>query len=189
MIPLPADALLFRDPAGASGSGAGAGGPGTPLESVQEAVQVLPGDDEDALLARLHGVEHRLLPRVVAERLSALGGVDLPPPRRALVSVSDKSGLGAFARALAGIGFELVSTGGTARALRAEGLDVTDVADVTGFPEMLDGRVKTLHPRVHGGLLADRRRADHREALIGAGIAPFDLVVVNLYPFEPLCMT
>src|SRR5262249_52293999 len=75
------------------------------------------------------------------------------------------------------------STGGTARALRDAGLPVTDVAAVTGFPEMLDGRVKTLHPRVHGGLLADRRRADHREALAAAGIAPFDLVVVNLYPF------
>src|SRR5262249_59667841 len=75
------------------------------------------------------------------------------------------------------------STGGTARALRDAGLPVTDVAAVTGFPEMLDGRVKTLHPRVHGGLLADRRRADHREALGAAGIAPFELVVVNLYPF------
>ena len=76
-----------------------------------------------------------------------------------------------------------MSTGGTARAIRDAGLPVTDVAAVTGFPEMLDGRVKTLHPRVHAGLLADRRRADHREALAAAGIAPFDLVVVNLYPF------
>ena len=80
-------------------------------------------------------------------------------------------------------GFELVSTGGTARALRDAGLPVTDVAAVTGFPEMLDGRVKTLHPRIHGGLLADRRLADHRRQLIAAAIAPFELVVVNLYPF------
>ena len=86
-------------------------------------------------------------------------------------------------RGLVARGWELVSTGGTARALREAGLPVTDVAAVTGFPEMLDGRVKTLHPRVHAGLLADRRRADHRETLLAAGIAPFDLVVVNLYPF------
>ena len=107
----------------------------------------------------------------------------MPVPRRALLSVSDKSGLADLGRGLVARGWELVSTGGTARALREAGLPVTDVAAVTGFPEMLDGRVKTLHPRVHGGLLADRRRADHREALLAAGIAPFDLVVVNLYPF------
>ena len=104
-------------------------------------------------------------------------------PRRALLSVSDKSGLVPFAAALVARGFELVSTGGTARALREAGLPVTDVAAVTGFPEMLDGRVKTLHPRVHGGILADRRLADHREQLAAAGIEPFELVVVNLYPF------
>ena len=95
----------------------------------------------------------------------------------------DKTGLAHLARGLVARGFELVSTGGTARAIREAGLPVTDVAAVTGFPEMLDGRVKTLHPRVHAGLLADRRRPDHREALATAGIAPFDLVVVNLYPF------
>ncbi|OGO59084.1 MAG: bifunctional phosphoribosylaminoimidazolecarboxamide formyltransferase/IMP cyclohydrolase [Chloroflexi bacterium RBG_16_72_14] len=106
-----------------------------------------------------------------------------PAPRRALLSVSDKTDLADLGRGLVARGFELVSTGGTARALREAGLPVTDVAAVTGFPEMLDGRVKTLHPRVHAGLLADRRRADHREALIAAGIAPFELVVVNLYPF------
>ena len=88
-----------------------------------------------------------------------------------------------FATGLVRLGFELVSTGGTARALREAGLPVTDVAAVTGFPEMLDGRIKTLHPRVHGGLLADRRLPDHRRQLIEAGIAPFELVVVNLYPF------
>ena len=107
----------------------------------------------------------------------------LAPPRRALLSVSDKAGLVPFAAALVARGFELVSTGGTARTLRDAGLPVTDVAEVTGFPEMLDGRVKTLHPRVHGGILADQRLPAHREQLAAAGIEPFELVVVNLYPF------
>ncbi|MEZ0239337.1 MAG: bifunctional phosphoribosylaminoimidazolecarboxamide formyltransferase/IMP cyclohydrolase [Chloroflexota bacterium] len=107
----------------------------------------------------------------------------MPVPRRALLSVSDKTGLAAFAAGLVRLGFELVSTGGTAGALRAAGLPVTDVAAVTGFPEMLDGRVKTLHPRIHAGILADRRSADHRQQLQAAVIAPFALVVVNLYPF------
>ena len=107
----------------------------------------------------------------------------LPVPRRALLSVSDKTGLVDFGRGLVAHGFELVSTGGTARTLREAGLPVTDVAAVTGFPEMLDGRVKTLHPRVHGGILADRRLVDHRRQLVAAAIAPFELVVVNLYPF------
>ena len=107
----------------------------------------------------------------------------MPVPRRALLSVSDKTGLAEFGAGLVRLGFELVSTGGTARALRAAGLPVTDVAAVTGFPEMLDGRVKTLHPRVHAGILADRRLASHREQLAAAAIDPFDLVVVNLYPF------
>jgi phosphoribosylaminoimidazolecarboxamide formyltransferase/IMP cyclohydrolase len=165
----------------------------------QEAVPVLPGDTEESLAARIHPVEHRLLPAAVAALLGgaitaapgarrasfAPSAADeaVPVPRRALLSVSDKSGLADLGRGLVARGWELVSTGGTARALREAGLPVTDVAAVTGFPEMLDGRVKTLHPRVHGGLLADRRRADHREALLAAGIAPFDLVVVNLYPF------
>ena len=103
---------------------------------------------------------------------------------RALLSVSDKSGVIAFARALAGHGIELVSTGGTAKAIAAAGLAVHDVSDLTGFPEMLDGRVKTLHPRVHGGLLAIRDNAEHAAALQAHGIAPIDLLVVNLYPFE-----
>jgi len=114
---------------------------------------------------------------------AARAAAAIPVPRRALLSVSDKAGLVPFAAALVARGFELVSTGGTARALREVGLPVTDVAAVTGFPEMLDGRVKTLHPRVHGGILADRRLAAHREQLAGAGIEPFELVVVNLYPF------
>lgn len=101
----------------------------------------------------------------------------------ALLSVSDKTGLTSFARGLADLGFDLVSTGGTARTLDAAGLPVRQVADVTGFPEMLDGRVKTLHPRVHGGILARRSRQDDLDALAAHGIGLIDVVVVNLYPF------
>ncbi len=165
----------------------------------QEAVPILPADDETSLHERILAVEHRLLPGAVA--LALAGAIRVVPgsrrlaidveraeaaapvPRRALLSVSDKTGLVELARGLVGHGFELVSTGGTARALREAGLPVTDVAAVTGFPEMLDGRVKTLHPRVHGGILADRRLVDHRRQLVAAAIAPFELVVVNLYPF------
>src|SRR6516164_4185872 len=103
---------------------------------------------------------------------------------RALLSVSDKSGLIDFARALAGHGIELVSPGGTAKAIADAGLRVTDVSELTGFPEMMDGRVKTLHPKVHGGLLAIRDNAAHAQAMKTHGIAPIDLLVVNLYPFE-----
>jgi phosphoribosylaminoimidazolecarboxamide formyltransferase/IMP cyclohydrolase len=103
--------------------------------------------------------------------------------RRALISVSDKAGLVPFAQALADLGFELVSTGGTARALAGAGLRVTMVSQVTGFPEMLDGRVKTLHPAIHAGILARRQREDDRAALDRHGIRPIDLVAVNLYPF------
>ncbi len=106
------------------------------------------------------------------------------PLRRALVSVFDKAGLERLAAALAGAGVEVVSTGSTAATLEGHGLKVTRVEQLTGFPEMLDGRVKTLHPRVHAGLLADRRRPEHVAQLEAAGIAPFDLLVVNLYPFE-----
>src|SRR5262249_46495288 len=104
---------------------------------------------------------------------------------RALVSVSDKAGLVDFARALAGHGVELISTGGTRKALADAGLKVTDVSEVTGFPEMMDGRVKTLHPKVHGGLLAIRDNKEHAAAMAAHGIRPIDLLVVNLYPFEP----
>jgi phosphoribosylaminoimidazolecarboxamide formyltransferase / IMP cyclohydrolase len=106
------------------------------------------------------------------------------PITRALLSVSDKTGLIAFARTLAGHGIELVSTGGTAKALAAEGLEVIDVAELTGFPEMMDGRVKTLHPKVHGGLLAIRDDKGHATSMQQHGIRPIDLLVVNLYPFE-----
>ena len=102
---------------------------------------------------------------------------------RALLSVSDKTGLLDLARTLADQGWELVSTGGTARTLTAAGLPVTGIADVTGFPEMMDGRVKTLHPRVHAGILARRHRSDDLEALRSHDITPIDLVIVNLYPF------
>ena len=109
---------------------------------------------------------------------------DLLPIRRALISVSDKTGLIAFAQALAARGVELLSTGGSAGELRAAGLSVRDVAEVTGFPEMMDGRVKTLHPRVHGGLLALRDNPEHLAAMAEHGIEPIDLLIVNLYPFE-----
>ncbi|NNK79625.1 MAG: bifunctional phosphoribosylaminoimidazolecarboxamide formyltransferase/IMP cyclohydrolase [Litoreibacter sp.] len=109
---------------------------------------------------------------------------DLVPLTRALLSVSDKTGLIELATALAARGVELLSTGGTARTMREAGLDVTDVADVTGFPEMMDGRVKTLHPMVHGGLLALRDNDEHLAAMKEHGIAVIDLLVVNLYPFE-----
>jgi phosphoribosylaminoimidazolecarboxamide formyltransferase / IMP cyclohydrolase len=104
--------------------------------------------------------------------------------QRALVSVTDKSGLGEFAQVLAGFGVELISTGGTAKALREAGLAVKDISDLTGFPEMLDGRVKTLHPRVHGGLLFVRGNAQHEAAAAAHGIQPIDMVIVNLYAFQ-----
>jgi phosphoribosylaminoimidazolecarboxamide formyltransferase/IMP cyclohydrolase len=104
--------------------------------------------------------------------------------QRALLSVFDKSGLVPFAQTLAQAGVELISTGGTAKALREAGLKVIELADHTGFPEMLDGRVKTLHPKVHGGLLHIRGNAEHEAAVARHGIPPIDLVVVNLYPFE-----
>jgi len=109
---------------------------------------------------------------------------DMPPIRRALLSVSDKTGLIDLGKALAARGIELLSTGGSAAALRDAGLKVRDVADVTGFPEMMDGRVKTLHPGVHGGLLALRDNKDHLAAMEQHGIDAIDLLVVNLYPFE-----
>ena len=164
---------------------------------LQEAVPILPGDDVAAVQARIQAVEHRLLPRAAGLLLAGAvhlqqGRVTLdsdwaeshlPVPRRALLSVSDKAGLEELGRGLVALGFELVSTGGTAGALRAAGLAVTDVAALTGVPEMLDGRVKTLHPRIHAGILADRRRPEHRRQLVAAGIALFELVVINLYPF------
>ena len=107
-----------------------------------------------------------------------------PKVRRALLSVFDKTDLVGFARALAGLGVELLSTGGTGAALKDAGIAVRDIAEHTGFPELMDGRLKTLHPRVHGGLLADRGNAEHARSAAAHGIEPIDLLVVNLYPFE-----
>ena len=104
--------------------------------------------------------------------------------RRALLAVYDKTGVVAFARALRERGVQLVSSGGTAATLREAGIEVTEVADLTGFPEMLGGRVKTLHPAIHGGLLADQRDPDHLAQIAAQGIEPFDLLVSNLYPFR-----
>ena len=163
----------------------------------QEAVAIVAGDDETSLHERIKAVEHRLLPRAAARFLAGAISIEgrrvrhdtaradtaQPIARRALLSVSDKTGLAELGRGLVDRGFELVSTGGTAKTLRDAGLPVTDVSAVTGSPEILDGRVKTLHPAIHGGILADRRRPEHRETLLGAGIAPFEVIVVNLYPF------
>ncbi|MFZ9440023.1 MAG: bifunctional phosphoribosylaminoimidazolecarboxamide formyltransferase/IMP cyclohydrolase, partial [Hylemonella sp.] len=102
----------------------------------------------------------------------------------ALISVSDKTGIVEFARSLHALGVRLISTGGTAKLLADQGLPVTEVAELTAFPEMLDGRVKTLHPKVHGGLLARRDLPEHMAALKAHGIDTIDLLVVNLYPFE-----
>src|ERR1700732_3974575 len=104
--------------------------------------------------------------------------------QRVLISVTDKTGIVDFARELSGMGAELISTGGTARAIRESGVPVKDVSEVTGFPEMLDGRVKTMHPRITGGILAIRGNTAHMLALAEHNIGPIDLVVVNLYQFE-----
>jgi phosphoribosylaminoimidazolecarboxamide formyltransferase/IMP cyclohydrolase len=114
---------------------------------------------------------------------------DLVPVRRALISLSDKSGLEGLAAGLARHAVEIVSTGGTAAKLRELGADVRDISDLTGFPEMMDGRVKTLHPKVHGGLLGVRDNPDHAAAMEEHGIAPIDLVIVNLYPFLQTLMS
>jgi phosphoribosylaminoimidazolecarboxamide formyltransferase/IMP cyclohydrolase len=164
----------------------------------QEAVAIQPADDEASLHERIKAVEHRLLPSATGLLLAGVVGIEgrqtrvdlaradaaVPRPRRALLSVSDKTDLVELGRGLVERRFELISTGGTARSLRDAGLPVTDVRAVTGFPEILDGRVKTLHPAIHAGILADRRHPAHREALLERGIAPFELVVVNLYPFD-----
>src|SRR5713226_9404271 len=108
----------------------------------------------------------------------------MPKIARVLLSVTDKTGLPAFARSLTALGAELISTGGTARLIRDQGIPVKDVSEVTGFPEMLDGRVKTLHPIIAAGILAIRGNADHMRAIAAQGIAPIDMIVVNLYRFE-----
>ena len=104
--------------------------------------------------------------------------------KRALISVSDKTGIIEFAAELIDFGVEIISTGGTAQSLREDGIDVTEVSEITGFPEMMDGRVKTLHPKIHGAFLALSDNDEHLAAMKTHGIEPIDLVVVNLYPFE-----
>lgn len=146
-----------------------------------------PDEPLEGLLARVHAVEHRLLVDAVAEvchRLTpSASGASPMPQRRALLSVHDKTGLIDLARGLAGLGFELIASGGTARSLAAADLPVTEVAEVTGSPEVLGGRVKTLHPAIHAGILSRRSAADDAE-LARQGYGPIDLVVCNLYPFE-----
>lgn len=108
----------------------------------------------------------------------------MPKIQRALISVTDKTGIDELGKSLARFGVEILSTGGTAKALAQAGIDIKEVADFTGFPEMLDGRVKTLHPKVHGGILGIRSRPEHVQAMNLHGIQPIDMVVVNLYAFE-----
>lgn len=162
---------------------------------LQQAVPVLPGDTAETLAARVLTAEHAVYPAAVAlfcaGRLTMEGGrvhISAPPPesgrvRRALLSVSDKTGLVDFARGLAGAGVELVSTSGTYKALKDAGIPVRALETLTGYPEMLDGRVKTLHPAVHGGILYRRDNPSHAETVFKFGIEPIDLVAVNLYPF------
>jgi phosphoribosylaminoimidazolecarboxamide formyltransferase/IMP cyclohydrolase len=110
--------------------------------------------------------------------------VDMGKVKRALISVSDKSGVVELAKALVDMNVEILSTGGTAGILRQHGIEIREVSDYTGFPEMLDGRVKTLHPKIHGGLLGQRENPDHVKTMAKHGIEAIDIVVVNLYPFE-----
>ena len=121
---------------------------------------------------------------IVKRRMIMGGGNVVGVARRALISLTDKSGIEGFARSLVGLGFEILSTGGTAKKLREGGIPVTDVSEFTGFPEMLDGRVKTLHPLVHGGILNQRKNPDHQLQCAEHGIKPIDIIVVNLYAFE-----
>ena len=115
-------------------------------------------------------------------RTSVRGGIPLSKISRAIISVSDKTGIVDFAKELAAMGVEIISTGGTYKLLKENGIAVTEVAEVTGFPEMLDGRVKTLHPMIHAGILARRDVKEHMDAIAAKGIKPVDMVVVNLYP-------
>jgi len=147
----------------------------------QEEVPVLPGDTEESLHARIKDVERRLYPATIKKFLANLTKKE--PPMKAVLSVYDKTGIEDFARALLAAGFELVASGNTAAALGAAGLAHQSVEELTGFPEMLGGRVKTLHPRVHAGILADLSDPSHEADLQREGIAPVGVVVCNLYPF------
>lgn len=159
-------------------------------------VPILPGDDAASLHARIQQQEHELYPEVVdalarksipAQSGRSITGVNMSkrtPIKRALLSVSDKTGLEALGEALVEAGVEIIASGGTSRELKAAGIDVVPVPEVTGAPEMLGGRVKTLHPRIHGAILADTSLAHHVADLAGQDIDAIDLVVCNLYPFE-----
>ena len=158
----------------------------------QAAVPVLPGDTEETLHERIKAVERTLYPDTIRDLHRRVGGhgggwariTDGGCTMRALLSVYDKTGLVDLARGLADLGWELVSSGGTSAALAEAGIDHVEVADLTGAPEMLGGRVKTLHPAIHGGILADRSKPEHLDALERLGIGLIDLVVCNLYPFS-----
>ena len=133
-------------------------------------------------LRRIQEIQPQRIDMAIASR--AIAAPDKVQIKRALLSVFDKSGLLELARVLADHGVELISTGGTSKALKEAGFEVKDVSDVTGFPEIMDGRVKTLHPAVHGGLLAIRGAEDHVASMDEFNIGAIDLLVVNLYPFE-----
>ena len=158
----------------------------------QQSVPVLPGDTEETLHERVKAVERTLYPDTIRAFLDGLAGtVGHGPgspsevaPMRALLSVYDKSGIVDLARGLSELGWELISSGGTSAALAEAGIDHVEVADLTGAPEMLGGRVKTLHPVIHGGILADRSKLEHLEDIERQGIGLIDLVVCNLYPFS-----
>ena len=160
---------------------------------MQAAVEVLEGDTEEALAARVLEQEHKIYPlaiklfidgrlKIVGRRVE-IGGSKMKI-KRALISVSNKLDVVDFARKLSKCGVEIISTGGTGRAIRAAGIPVTFVSDLTGFPEIMNGRVKTLNPKIHGGILAVRDNPEHLQQMADNGIEPIDLVVVNLYPFK-----
>ncbi len=167
-----------EEPAGADGTAEADGVP--PQSSLHRIQATSPRDLRACFSAAIHANRARA-GAVRQRRLTPMTDAVI---RRALISVSDKTGLVDFAKALAARGVEILSTGGTAKALKDAGLTVKDVAEHTGFPEMMDGRLKTLHPKVHGGLLAVRDDPAHTAAANAHGIAPIDLLVVNLYPFE-----
>ena len=149
----------------------------------QQAVTVDETDDHDCLLKKIQAIEHQLYPKTIAKLLEHREDLNVAT-KRALVSVSDKTGIIPFAQALTELGIEIISTGGTKKAFEEAGIPVTGISEVTKFPEILDGRVKTLHPNIHGGLLAVRGKEEHRKQLAEHQIQPIDLVVVNLYPFQ-----
>ena len=160
---------------------------------MQAAVEVLENDTEETLAARVLEQEHKIYPlaiklfidgrlKIVGRRVEIGGGK--MKIKRALISVSNKLDVVDFARKLSKCGVEIISTGGTGRAIRAAGIPVTFVSDLTGFPEIMNGRVKTLNPKIHGGILAVRDNPEHLQQMADNGIEPIDLVVVNLYPFK-----